>query len=233
MSLRRTSVLVVDDDVRLQRLMHRILELEGYRVLTAGDGEAALKAFGDEPPDLVLLDIMMPGMDGYTVCRRIRESFQTPIIMVTAKGQGEEIVQGLEAGADDYVVKPFSSRELVARVKAVLRRSSAWEERPDPPFRLDDLVIDFARLKVTVDGQDVNLTATEFSLLSYVARNAGRVLTVDQVLEKVWGPEYVGDVHLLQVHMGRLRQKLNDNARQPRYILTRPGIGYTMTKQAE
>jgi DNA-binding response OmpR family regulator len=233
MPLRKTTVLVVDDDMRLQRLMHRIMELEGYRVLTAGDGEAALKAFGDEPPDLVLLDIMMPGMDGYTVCRRIRESFQTPIIMVTAKGQGEEIVQGLEAGADDYVAKPFSSRELVARVKAVLRRSSEWEQQPDSPFRLHGLLIDFARLKVIVDGQEVKLTATEFSLLSYLARNAGRVLIVDQVLEKVWGAEYVGDAHLLHVHIGRLRQKLNDNAQQPRYILTRPGIGYTMTKQAE
>ena len=227
----KTSLLVVDDDVRILRMMQRILELEGYRVLTASSGEAALDIFDEKTPDLVLLDIMMPNMDGYTVCRRIREFSQTPIIMVTGKDNDEEKVQGLDAGADDYVTKPFSAKELGARVRAVLRRTKLWDERPKPAFHSDDLVVDFARHRVTLSGQEVNLTATEYRLLSYLARNADRVVTPDQILGQVWGEEYVGEFHLLQVNIARLRQKLNDDTKNPRYILTRPGIGYTMMKK--
>ena len=227
----KTSLLVVDDDVRILRMMQRILELEGYRVLTASSGEAALDIFDEKTPDLVLLDIMMPNMDGYTVCRRIREFSQIPIIMVTGKDNDEEKVQGLDAGADDYVTKPFSAKELGARVRAVLRRTKLWDERPEPAFHSDDLVVDFARHRVTLSGQEVNLTATEYRLLSYLARNADRVVTPDQILGQVWGEEYVGEFHLLQVNIARLRQKLNDDTKNPRYILTRPGIGYTMMKK--
>jgi len=230
MPSRKTSLLVVDDDVRILRMMQRMLELEGYRVLTASSGEAALDIFDEETPDLVLLDIMMPNMDGYTVCRRIREFSQTPIIMVTGKDNDEEKVQGLDAGADDYVTKPFSAKELGARVRAVLRRTKLWDERPEPAFHSDDLVVDFARHRVTLSGQEVNLTATEYRLLSYLARNADRVVTPDQILGQVWGEEYVGESHLLQVNIARLRQKLNDDTKNPRYILTRPGIGYMMKK---
>jgi len=222
--------MVVDDDTRMLRMIQRVLELEEYRVVTASNGEAALDLIVLTAPDLVLLDIMMPGMDGYTVCRRIREFSQIPIIMVTAKESDEEIVEGLDAGADDYVVKPFSSSQLEARVRAVLRRSKLWDERYEPGFCSGDLEIDFARHRVTLGGQEIILTATEHRLLSYLARNANRVLTPDQILEKVWGEEYCGEAHLLQVHIARLRQKLKDNAKKPRHILTRPGIGYIMIK---
>jgi DNA-binding response OmpR family regulator len=230
MASKKASVLVVDDDIRILRMMQRILELEGYRVLTASNGETALDIFVSEAPDLVLLDIMMPGMDGYTVCQRIREFSEAPIIIITAKGNVEEKVKGLNTGADDYVTKPFSSQELVARVMAVLRRARSWDERPEPAFHYDDLIVDFAHHRVTLAGQEVNLSATEYRLLSYLARNAGRVVTPDQILEKVWGEEYAGETHLLQVTIARLRQKLGDDAKNPKYILTKHGIGYMMAK---
>ena len=232
MPSKKASVLVVDDDIRVLRMLERMLELEGYWVLRASSGEAALEVFDREIPELVLLDIMMPDVDGYTVCRRIREFSQVPIIMVTAKGNDEEKVRGLNAGADDYVTKPFSASELAARVRAVLRRTTLWDERPEPTFCFHDLVVDFARHRVTVGSQEVNLTATEYRLLFYLVRNAGRVVTPEQALEQVWGGEYIGETHLLQVNMARLRQKLGGGARNSRYILTRPGIGYMMVKQA-
>ncbi len=231
MPSRKASVLVVDDDVRILRMMQRILELEGYRALKASNGEATLNVFDEETPDLVLLDIVMPDMDGYTVCQRIREFSQVPIIMVTAKDKDEEKIRGLNAGADDYITKPFSSQELLARVRTVLRRTTLWDEHPEPAFCSYDLVIDFARHRVTLSGHEVNLTATEYRLLSYLARNAERVVTPDQILERVWGEDYVGEVHLLQVLLGRVRRKLGDDTRNPRYILTRHGIGYMMMKK--
>jgi len=232
MPSRKASVLVVDDDIRILRMMRRILELEGYRVLTASEGKTALDIFDDETPDLVLLDIMLPVMDGYTVCQRIREFSQVPIIMVTAKGGDEEKIEGFDAGADDYVTKPFSSNELAARVKALLRRTTLWIERPEPAFSSRELVIDFARHRASLSGQELRLTAIEYRLLSYMARNADRVVTPDQILERVWGEKYPGETHLLQVNIARLRQKLRDNARDPVYILTKPGIGYLMPKKA-
>ena len=231
MPSRKASVLVVDDDVRILRMMTRILELEGYRVLKAIDGEAALEVLDEETPDLVLLDIMMPDMDGYALCRCIREFSSVPIVMVTAKGADEEKVQGLDAGADDYVTKPFSSNELAARVRAVLRRTKFREDRTEPTFYFDDLVIDFARHRVMQGKQEVNLTATEYRLLCYLVHNAGRVVTPDQTLENVWGEEYIGEAHLLRVTMARLRQKLKDDAKNSRFILTRPGMGYMFAKQ--
>jgi len=232
MTVKKETVLVVDDDIYILRLMQRILEAEGCRVLTAGDGKTALGVFKDETPDVVLLDVMMPGMDGYTVCQRIREFSQVPVIMVTVKSSPREKVEGLDAGADDYVTKPFAPRELVARVRAVLRRAGLWEERSKPLSRFGDLEIDFARHRVTLGVREVNPTATEYALLSCLARNAGRVLTPDQILEKVWGEGYVGKSHLLQVNITRLRKKLGDDAQKPRYIFTRPGIGYTMAEEA-
>ncbi len=231
MPSRKASVLVVDDDIRMLRMMTRILELEGYRVLRASHGEGALDLFDeDPPPDLVLLDIMMPGMDGCTVCRHIRQFSQIPIIMVTAKDSDEEKVDGLDAGADDYVTKPFSSKELAARVRAGLRRTRLWDERPEPALRSHDLVIDFARQRVSLAGEDIDLTATEYRLLSYLARNAGRMLTPDQILEAVWGEEYVGEYHLLRVTMGRLRHKLRDDPKEPRFVATKINIGYMFLK---
>jgi len=228
MPLTKVSTLIVDDDIRMLRMMQRILELEGYRVRTASDGKAALDAFDEEDPDLVLLDIMMPDIDGYAICQNIREFSQVPIIMVTSKDNNEEKVEGLDAGADDYITKPFAANELMARVRAVLRRTKLWDERPEPVFHSGDLVIDFARRRVTLGNQEVNLTATEYRILSYLARNADRIVTPDQILQKVWDKEYIGETHVLQVNIARLRQKLRDNPRNPKYILTRSGIGYIM-----
>jgi DNA-binding response OmpR family regulator len=230
MPAKKFLVLVVDDDVRMLRMMKRMLELEGFQVLTAGGGEAALRIFERETPALVLLDIMMPDMDGYTVCRRIREFSQVPIIMVTAKGDDKEKVEGLEIGADDYVTKPFSASELVARVRAMLRRIGTQERPKEAIFRYKGLVIDFTSHRVIVGDRELNLTSTEYKLLSYICLNAGRVVTPDQLLNKVWGEQYIGSPHLLQVNIARLRKKLGDNAKKPEYILTRPGIGYIIQK---
>jgi len=186
--------------------------------------------FDTEKPDAVLLDIMMPGMDGYETCRRIRDFSSLPIIMVTAKGHDDEKLAGFDAGADDYVTKPFSARELVARVRAVVRRISMVEEGPAPSFQTGDLKVDFARRIVTMGGKEVELTATEYAIVCYLARNAGMVLTPDQILTKVWGEEYLGETHLLQVNVARLRQKLGDDPKEPKYIQTRHGIGYMMVK---
>jgi len=207
-----------------------MLELEGYRAITAISGEAALDLFELETPDLVLLDILMPSMDGFEVCRRIREFSQLPIIMVTAKDGETDKIKGLDAGADDYVTKPFTARELMARVRASLRRTSLWNERPAPAIQLGDLVVDFAAHRVTVKGEEKFLTATEYRLLSYLVRNIQCILTPDVILTNVWGEGYYGDIHLLQAAIARLRAKIGDDAKKPRYILTRHGIGYTMAR---
>ncbi len=230
MPRKKASVLVVDDDVRILLMMQRMLELEGYKILRANDGESAIDIFVEELPDLVLLDIRMPALDGYTVCRRIREFSQVPIIMVTAKGNDEEKVEGFDAGADDYVTKPFSTQELMARMKAVLRRAKLWGECSEPAFQSDSLVIDFVRHRVVLGSQELSLTATEYRLLSYLAHNAGRVLTPDQIVEKVWGEGYLGEHHLLRVNIARLRKKLQDDSKESRFITTRTGIGYMFLK---
>lgn len=231
MTSKNPLVLVVDDDVRILRMMKRMLELEGFQVLIANNGDNALKIFERETPDLVLLDIMMPDMDGYTVCHRIREFSQVPIIMVTARGDDKEKVEGLDIGADDYVTKPFSASELAARVRALLRRIGSNNVSQEVVFRYKDLLIDFSSHRVLLDNLELPLTSTEYKLLTYICRNAGRVVTPDQLLNNVWGEEYIGAPHLLQVNIARLRKKLGDDAKQPTYILTRPGIGYIMLKQ--
>jgi DNA-binding response OmpR family regulator len=232
MSFKKSLVLVVDDDVRMLRMIKRMLELEGFQATVANNGETALKTFEKETPDLVLLDIMMPDLDGYIVCQRIREFSQVPIIMVTARGDDKEKVAGLNIGADDYVTKPFSAGELAARVRAVLRRIVSQDRPTETVFRYKDLVVDYCSHRVMVNNSELKLTSTEYKLLSYIALNAGRVITPDQLLHKVWGEEYVGAPHLLQVNIARLRKKLGDNARKPSYIMTRPGIGYIISKAA-
>ena len=222
----KASVLVVDDDIYMVRLMQRILDLEGYRVLKVTSGGAALDVILEENPDVVLLDIVMPGMDGFTVCRHIREFSRVPIIMVTARGGAEEKVRGLDAGADDYLAKPFTSSELAARVRALLRRTRFQEDASEPSLTVHDLTIDFTGHRVTLGGRDANLTATEYRLLCYLARNSGRVLTPDQILRAVWGDDYTGEMHLLRVNIARLRSKLGDDSHAPRFILTRIGLGY-------
>jgi DNA-binding response OmpR family regulator len=230
MPKKKALILVVDDDIRMLRMMKRMLELEDFEVITASGGDIALKLFEKESPALVLLDIMMPDMDGYAVCRRIREFSQVPIIMVTARGDDKEKVEGLNIGADDYVTKPFSASELAARVRAVLRRIGSNDSRQQAVFHCKDMVIDFTARRVMVNDRELKLTSTEYKMLSYMSLNAGRVVTPDQLLNKVWGEEYIGAAHLLQVNIARLRKKLGDDAKKPSYILTRPGIGYIISK---
>jgi len=219
-------VLVVDDDPALLKLMGDSLGLAGYRVITASEGKTALQLVEDSKPDLVLLDVMMPDMDGWQVCQRVRQFSQVPIIMLTAKGRPEDVTHGLETGADDYIVKPFSVDVALARVKAVLGRSKFPEEMPLAPLTSGKLHIDVAQHAVMLDGEEVKLTPTEYKLLCLLARNAGKVIPLDRMLTEVWGWQYHGDTHLLQVAINRLRKKIKDNPRSPRYIATRSGIGY-------
>lgn len=207
MSVGKANILVVDDEIRTLRMIKHMLELEGYRVITAINGEAALNAFELEAPDLILLDIIMPSPDGVEVCRRIREFSQVPIIMVTCKDSEMDKIEGLDAGADDYITKPFTAGELTARVRAALRRTRLWDERPAPVFQLGDLEIDFTSHRVTVAGEEKRLTATEYRLLSYLAQNHGRILTADAILTHVWGEGYYGDIHLLQATVARRKKE--------------------------
>lgn len=232
MSAKKETVIVADDDPRLLRLVQFNLQQAGYRVLTAPEGNRALRLAESENPDLVLLDVRMPLMDGLEVCRRIRNFSTVPIIMVTAKDSEEDKVAGLDAGADDYLTKPFGAPELMARVRAVLRRAKLYSgETAEPVFESGDLKVDFAQQLASVNGKPVNLTPTEYRIVAYLARHAGRVVTQSDLLTKVWGPEYENEAHLLRVNIARLRQKLEQDPGSPRHVITRPGIGYYLAKQ--
>jgi len=226
----KPRILVVDDDAGLQKLVRVNLEARDYEVIGALDGEAGLRMFEEKDPALVILDVVMPGIDGFETCRRIRGMSDVPIIMLTAKDQEEDVVRGLESGADDYVTKPFGVEVLVARVRAVLRRTKFPEEMPQPSFVSGELVVDFERHEVILAGTEVPLTATEYKILALLARNAGRVITQDQLLENIWGWEYRGERHILQVAIARLRQKIGDDPHNPKYIVTKIGIGYSLRK---
>ncbi len=227
-----TKLLVVDDEPNLVELVQRYLVHEGYEVLTAGDGVAALDLARAESPDLLVLDLMLPGLDGVEVCRRLRQFSDAYVLMLTAKTEEVDKIVGLSVGADDYMTKPFSPRELVARVKAMLRRprstaqTAAGDDEP-PPLRFADLVIDRARHEVTRDGEPVSVTAREFALLATLAEHPGRVFTRDQLLERIWGDEYY-DARVVDVHVGNLRRKLDDDAVHPRYVETIRGVGYRL-----
>ncbi len=225
------KILVIDDDPRIVRLMEYSLKAAGFEVFPAYDGQEGLKQAYANQPDLVILDIMMPKMDGWTVCQRIREFSNVPIIMVTAKAQEADVVQGLELGADDYVVKPVRMPELVARVRACLRRSelSKADERA-VGFSDDYLAVDPVARLVLVAGKPVKLTPTEFNLLLRLIRSAGRVLTYKQLLEDVWGWEYTDDIDYLRIYIWHLRQKIEKDPKDPRYILTEHGVGYRFAK---
>jgi DNA-binding response OmpR family regulator len=225
---RRYRILVIDDDPGVIRFVRANLQVEGYEILMAMDGEEAIKAVEMEMPDLVILDIMVPKMDGFEICRQIREWSKVPIIMLSGRDGEEDKIECLNLGADDYITKPFGIGELLARVKAVLRRTTLLEEQSEPSFECGDLVIDFSRHQVFKKGKEINLTATEFKLISCLAHNADRVLTPNQILKMVWGEEYSGESHLVHVNIGRVRQKLEEDTRHPRYILNKPGIGYVI-----
>lgn len=222
------KVLVVDDEASIVNIISYNLKKEGYEVITAEDGEAGLELAMNENPDLILLDIMMPKMDGYEVCRKIREKSNVPIIMLTARADEVDKVIGLEMGADDYVTKPFGNRELIARVKAHLRRSTA-KENPTEKGNVQtfgDLTIDFDRYEVTKRGEVINLTMREFELLTFLATQKSQIFNRETLLEKVWGYEYFGDVRAVDVTIRRLREKIEDDPGKPRYVITKRGIGY-------
>ena len=231
-----TKVLVVDDEQSLLTLVKGYLEREGFEVLTAQDGEAALALARQGKPDLVVLDLMLPGLDGVEVCRRLRQFSDAYVIMLTARSEEIDKIVGLSVGADDYVTKPFSPRELVARVKAMLRRprggAAAPAEEPGQPLRFGDLSLDLAGHRVLKTGVEVALTPTEYRLLTTLASAPGRVFTREQLLEKVWGYDYFGDDHVVDVHVASLRRKLEDDPGQPRWVRTVRGAGYRFESDA-
>lgn len=207
--------------------MRMNLELEGARVTSAANGREALERAREDMPDVVLLDIMMPGMDGFETLRRLREFSQVPVLILTAKDEEDDRVRGLELGADDYIGKPFSHRELVSRIRAVLRRHYTSPPVPQTLVKVDDrLQIDFARREVLVDGERVNLRPTEYRLLYHLVQNAGYVQTHEMLLTKVWGPEYREESHYLRLYITYLRQKIEEDPANPKYILTERGVGY-------
>lgn len=221
------TVLVVDDEKPLRDFVRRNLEVRGYKVLNAANGLEALAIFESEQVDLVILDIMMPHLDGLETARRIREESRVPIIILSAMGEESDKVRAFDLGADDYLTKPFGVGELLGRVKAVLRRSH-WTEpaAPDEHITRGDIAVDMSRHEVLVQGRPVDLTPIEFNLLVYLMRHAGKVLSHRDILQNVWGHEYGHEVEYLRVYMGHLRQKVEPNPLKPRYILTERGIGY-------
>ena len=223
----KTKLLIIEDDADLVKALELYFSRANYAVFTAANGLEGLQTLYNERPDLVILDIAMPKLDGWEVCRRIRELSQVPIIILTARVQEEERVKGLRLGADDYVVKPFSLKELEARLEAVLRRAKAARPIKDGIiFANKELVIDSDRLIVTRDGKHVELTPTELKLLLYLAENEGRVLTHRQILEKIWGAGFEDDVDYVKLFVYRLRRKIEPDAESPKYILSERGIGY-------
>lgn len=217
-------VLVVDDEEPIRELVRTYLRRERMDVITAEDGVAALEAVRQHAPDVVVLDVMLPGLDGIEVCRQLRTFSDAYVLMLTARGEETDRVVGLSIGADDYLVKPFSPRELVARIKALLRRPRGAPATSGPA----GLAVDAQRHEVVVDDRPVSLTLIEFNLLAALARDPGSVLTREQLLDRVWGQDFAGDDHLLDVHIAKLRGKLGDDAAQPRFLETVRGVGFRL-----
>jgi len=224
------TVLVVDDEPAQLRLVEQVLTGNGYKVIKAGSGQEAVRIIYEKKPDIILLDVMMPEIDGWQTCRLIREVSDIPVIMITGKRNSEDdIVHGLECGADEYLVKPVGNRELLARVRAALRRAerpSYLNQNKKIVFANDYLTVDVAERRVVVKGERLKLTPREFRLLSLLVENADRILSHQQVLEKVWGWEYIDDVDYVRIYISHLRQKIEPDPSQPKYILTEPGVGY-------
>jgi len=220
-------ILVVDDEERMAHFIHLNLEHDGFQVVEAYRGMQAIQVIRDSLPDLVILDVMMPDIDGFEVLKLIREVSSVPVIMLTAKGEEDDRVRGLELGADDYVTKPFSPRELVSRVRAVLRRNESTGIPSKELIEVDDrLRIDFGRREIWVEGKLVKLRPTEYRLLYHLVQNAGWVMTYDQILSKVWGYEYRDEPHYVRLYINYLRQKIEKDPANPVYILTERGVGY-------
>jgi two-component system, OmpR family, response regulator len=222
-----TRILLVDDERSVQTLLSYPLRKDGYQVVSALDGHEALQRFGESRFDLVILDLMLPKLDGVEVCRQLRRRSQVPIIMLTAKGSETDKVAGLEVGADDYITKPFSMREFRSRVKAALRRSRmVTPPREEDPIELADLRVDLARRTVTLSGSEISLTYVEFEILAALAGSPGRVLSRELLLEQVWGDSEYRDPRTIDVHIRHLREKLERNPKQPEYLFTVRGVGY-------
>ncbi len=221
------KILIVEDERRMARFIRMNLEHDGFQVLEATRGQEGLDKLREELPDLILLDVMLPDIDGFEVLRRVREVSEIPVVMLTAKGEEDDRVRGLELGADDYVTKPFSPRELVSRVRAVLRRSEALRGDTHGLIEVDErLKIDFGRREVWVEGELVKLRPTEYRLLYHLVQNAGWVMTHDQILTKVWGYEYQDEPHYVRLYVNYLRQKIEKEPSNPKYILTERAVGY-------
>ncbi|MEA3345289.1 MAG: response regulator transcription factor [Chloroflexota bacterium] len=226
------KVLIVDDEPDMVKVITWSLTLQepSWEALSACEGERALDLVAEESPDVVLLDAAMPGMDGFRVLEEIRRFSDVPVIMVTVRDSELDKVRGLELGADDYITKPFGHLELVARVRAVLRRAQSWPLSHEEPFLCGDLRVDFSLREVTVAGEEIPLTNTEYKLLYYLVRNAGHILTHEMLLAHVWGREYTDEIDYLRVYIGRLRSKLEADPQNPHYILTERGVGYRFRK---
>lgn len=220
------TILIVDDEAPIRELLRAYLEREGHTIIEAADGHEALKAHATHQVDVIVLDLMIPGVDGIEVCRRIRVNSDVYIIMVTARADEVDRVVGLEVGADDYLTKPFSPRELVARVRACLRRPRAHQQPTSKLLRFDDLTIDLDGYDIRIDNEPVALTTTEFQLVTMLATSPGRMYTRAQLLEHVWGGSYYGDDHVVDVHIANARRKLKDDPSNPRFIETVRGAGY-------
>lgn len=228
---RRAIVLVVDDEHAIRRFLRAALGSEGYQVVEAAGAEEALAQAAAVRPDLLILDLGLPDGDGVEVIRRLREWTEVPIIVLSVRGQESDKIGALDAGADDYLTKPFSTGELLARIRAALRRMARSPE--EPVIHVGELTVDLARRRVSVQGREVHLTATEYALLRTLALHAGKVLTHRQLLHAVWGPGYERDTHLLRVNMSNLRRKVEPDPLHPRYIVTEPGVGYRLREAPE
>lgn len=229
--MRPAKILVVDDEPHLLKLVRSNLEAAHYKIITAMDGPTALALVEKEGADLVILDVMMPGMDGFEVLQKIREFSAVSVIILSAKDQEVEVVRGFKLGADDYLRKPFSVHELLARVEAVLRRGTSTEDvMVKPPFVAGDFSMDFQQRHIIVRGKEIKVGPTEWKLLSQLVNNAGRVLLHADLLRKVWGPEYGGETEYLRVYVSYLRNKIEENPAEPKYILTEHGVGYSFRR---
>jgi two-component system KDP operon response regulator KdpE len=222
------KILVVDDEAQIRRALGSILSTRGYKAIFASDGSEGLDLAIDQNPDLVILDLAMPGMEGLDVCRELRTWYTAPILVLSVRGSDADKIAALDMGADDYVTKPLSAGELLARVRALLRRASG-QAASRPVITAGDLEIDIAQRRVRRAGQEVELTRIEFDILAFLAQNADCVVTSKMILEKVWGPEYGDDTQTLRVHISHLRKKIEPHPSVPRYILTEPGVGFRLS----
>jgi two-component system KDP operon response regulator KdpE len=222
-------ILIIDDERAIRRFLHTVLEAHHYQVFEAESGEEGLALSAQQRPDIVILDLGLPGISGIEVTRRLREWSQVPIIVLSVRDRETDKIAALDAGADDYLTKPFGAGELLARLRAALRRVA--RPAPDPIFKIGALTVDLTRRQVTADGKDVQLTPTEYDLLRTLVTNAGKVVTHDQLLQEVWGEGYDDAFHLLHVNISNLRHKLEPEPSRPRYLITEPGVGYRLREE--